>query len=102
MNQNDKDPFAKYDKLFDEQDRKSVVQPTSHRHRPKPEQPQNANQNDQKKKAYSVVFTVFFFILSIQFLPLLIRNVNFFKVFPIFSFVLIVIVINMLIKAFKR
>ncbi len=108
MNNHDQDPFAKYDKLFDEHDKKSIVQPSTKEKAPsfdnlKDRQEQSGTNNAQKAKATKVVMTVFFVVIAIQLLPFLIgfggRGLTF---FPIFSFIFIIVVINILIKAFKR
>lgn len=106
MNENDKDPFEQFDHLFDEADKNSVVQPT----RPKKE-PHHNYQNqqnnvtpEQKAKAARVIITVIFAVLFIQFIPFLFRNdmgsrISF---LPIFSFIFMVVIVNIIIKAFKR
>lgn len=110
MNKNDQDPFAKYDKLFDEADKKSVVQPTKEKKNPNfndlNQNNTQPNNNDQARaKAVRIILTVFFVVLFVQFLPLIIyRNTlnNELVFLPVFSFILIFIIINILIKVFKR
>lgn len=103
MNQHEKDPFEKYDKLFDEADKKSVVQPVGQKtYKPHSEEPNKPIPDEQKKKAVSVIFSVFFFIIIIQFLPFIFRDSNFLRMFPIFSFIFVIVIINIIIKAFKR
>lgn len=110
MNDYEKDPFEKFDKLFDEADRKSVVQPTREKKKPTfdhSNDPHNTPQitQDQKAKAIRVIITVFLVVLGFQFIPVLFLNSGFTRfsmLFPVFSFVIIIVIINILIKVFKR
>lgn len=105
MNENEKDPFEQYDHLFDEQDKNSVVQPTRSKEEPKKGNPyeQKPITPEQKAKAARVIVTVIFAVLFIQFIPVVLFNDRMgSSSISIFSFILFIVVINIIIKAFKR
>lgn len=108
MNEHDQDPFAKYDKLFEEQDKNSIVKPATTKKAPsfdnlKDRQEQGASKNVKNIQAVRVIMIVFFVVLAIQVIPVVIfRGGGNFTFLPVFSFIFIIVVINILIKAFKR
>lgn len=107
MNENDKDPFEQFDHLFDEQDKNSVVQPTNPQEEQKKDNPyqQKLATPEQKAKAARVIITVIFAVLFIQFIPVVLFNDDMgmgSSFFPVFSFIFIIVIINIIIKAFKR
>ena len=108
MNEHDQDPFAKYDKLFEEHDKKSIVKPSTEKKAPsfdnlKDRQEQGSSKNVKNIQAVRVIMIVFFVVLAFQAIPIFIMNGGGGYTFiPIFSFIFIIVVINILIKAFKR
>lgn len=105
MNENDKDPFEKYDRLFEEQDRNSIVQPATQKKEPHKPYEQKPMTPEQKAKAARVIMTVIFAVVFIQLVPVvLFRNgLNMGgSLFPVFSFIFMIVIVNIIIKAFKR
>lgn len=105
MNENDKDPFEKYDRLFEEQDRNSIVQPASQKKEPQKPYQQKPLTPEQKAKAVRLIMTVIFAVLFIQVVPvILFRNgLNIGgSMLPVFSFIFMIVIVNIIIKAFKR
>lgn len=101
MSQYDQDPFAKYDKIFDEQDKKNIVKPATQTKKEQQQKPSSGLTDSQKQKAVRVIITVAFVVLIFQFLPvILIRGGYTFA--PIFSIIFTIIIINIIIKAFRR
>ncbi|MDY0074540.1 MAG: hypothetical protein WC992_02475 [Acholeplasmataceae bacterium] len=110
MKNDEKDPFAKFDHLFEEDDNKSVVQ------QKKLEEPGfddlqtedehlsgKYNKNQKTSKAARIIITVAFVVLFFQFIPLAFINSNWNleRITP-FMIVIFIIVINVIIKLFKR
>ncbi|MDY0294301.1 MAG: hypothetical protein RBQ71_00665 [Acholeplasmataceae bacterium] len=106
MNNNEKDPFEQFDHLFDEQDKNSIVQPSTQKKEHKQSQPNQPKPltNEQKTKAVRIIITVAFAVLFIQFIPVILFSDNRMgsSVLPVFSFIFTVVIINIIIKAFKR
>jgi Na+/glutamate symporter len=107
MNDHDKDPFEKYDKLFDDHDEKSIVQPSTEKKAPSyddlKDRQEQSGRNSNNAKAARIIMTVFFVVIAIQVLPVLLHfSGSELTFFPIFSFILIIVVIKIIIKAFKR
>ncbi|HAX03531.1 MAG: hypothetical protein A2Y45_10230 [Tenericutes bacterium GWC2_34_14] len=102
MSQYDQDPFAKYDKLFEEQDKKNIVKPaTQTKKEHQTEKPTSGLNDAQKQKAIRIIITVFFVILILQFLPVIMMRGGL-NVTPVFSIIFTIVIINIIIKAFKR
>lgn len=105
MNENDKDPFEKYDRLFEEQDRNSIVQPATQKKEPHKPYEQKPMTPEQKAKAARVIMIVIFAVVFIQLVPVvLVKNgLNMSgSLLPVFSFIFMVVIVNIIIKAFKR
>ncbi len=105
MNENDKDPFEKYDRLFEEQDRNSIVQPATQKKEPHKPYEQKPMTPEQKAKAARVIMVVIFAVVFIQLVPVvLVKNgLNMGgSMLPVFSFIFMVVIVNIIIKAFKR
>ena len=102
MNEHEKDPFEKYDKLFEEADRKSVVQPTRKTSKPLYETPKKDVPINQKNKPFSVILRGFVIVMVIKSLPMIIGDRNIREIFPVFSFVFFILIINILVNTLKR
>lgn len=109
MNNHDQDPFAKYDKLFDEQDKKSVVQPTKKQEKKNPEfddlkehEPQQRSKNVKNIQAVRVIMIVFFVVLVLQTVPVIMFAQGGLTIAPVLGVIFFIVIINIIIKAFKR
>lgn len=108
MNNHDQDPFAKYDKLFEDADKNLIVKPSTEKKAPshdnlKDRQQHGDSKNQKNVQAIRVILIVFFVVFAIQVIPVvLFRGGGNFTFLPVFSFIFIIVVINILIKAFKR
>jgi hypothetical protein len=109
MKENDQDPFAKYDKLFEEQDRKAAqdTATTDAKNKKSFKAIENRTNKPIKeiikpKNATRIILTVVFAILIFQAIPFIALNTNGLNIHPIFLTVFIIVFINIMIKAFKR
>ncbi len=110
MNDKNQDPFAKYDKLFEEQDRKSAQDTarTDAKNKKSFKAIENrTNKTEPKtsirpKNPVRIILTVIFVILAFQALPFIVFNSTGMTIMPIFSFIFFFVIINIIIKAFKR
>jgi hypothetical protein len=109
MSEHEKDPFEKYDKLFEEQDRNNIVKSASskkkHTSYTEPQEPKKTTMSEQdKKRAIRIILTAFFVILFIQAIPVIIysQGLGNYRIAPFFSIIFVFVIINILIKVFKR
>lgn len=109
MKENDQDPFAKYDKLFEEQDRKAAQDTarTDAKNKKSFKAIENRTNKPEKevirpKNAARIVLTVVFFILAFQAIPFILSTNSGLTIQPVFLTIFIIMVINIIIKAFKR
>jgi hypothetical protein len=109
MSDHDQDPFAKYDKLFDEQDKKSVVQPNKPQEKKNPgfqdikkPEKQSTSSNVKNIKAVRVFLIVFFIVIAMQAIPFIMFSNGGFEFAPFFGIIFFFVIINIIIKALKR
>ncbi len=110
MSNHDHDPFAKYDKLFDEQDKKSVVQPTKPTEKKNPRfndlnddiEHQSSSRQTKNVKAIRIIMMVFFVVLALQTIPVLMFANGGVEIAPVLGIIFFIVVMNVLIKLFKR
>lgn len=109
MNNHDQDPFAKYDKLFDEQAKEAerniskndVKQKKTFRHIEE-QKPRPKGSSAKPNNPINIILTVVFVILAFQAIPFIVFNSSGMTIMPILSFIFFFVIINIIIKAFKR
>lgn len=109
MNDHNQDPFAKYDKLFEDQAKdaeKTIAKndPKQKRTFKQIEQsnPRPRGGSSAKNNPVKVILIVVFSILAFQAIPFLAMDSAGLSIHPMFLTIFIIVFVNIIIKAFKR
>ncbi len=109
MNDHNQDPFAKYDKLFEDQAKEAEknIAKNDHKHKKtfrdiEKQPPRPRGSSSSRSNPARIILTVIFVILAFQALPFIVFNSTGMTIMPIFSFIFFFVIINIIIKAFKR
>ena len=109
MNDHNQDPFAKYDKLFDDQAKEAErnIAKNDAKNKKSFKAIENRTNKPEKeiikpKNAVRIILTVVFAILIFQAIPFIALNTNGLNIHPLFLTIFIIVFVNIMIKAFKR